>query len=289
MKTVKQLLSDANSSSNKISKLEKQKEIQDEKISKSSQSLHSQQYDETHKVEDKYRALQKILDNKKEKDDDLHKKQVDDLDIARNNLRKTIYFLRAVKKEKTFDAGKIINSQHYGLSPKVSRLYAYKDDFLNLSYIMFDVNRPKNKVALYIIGECKLGSYGYREFETNVLELDYTYGCDLREHRNANFIREVKFFPDDKLAKEYATKNPIEKILKNFLVKYELVKNQCIEINKNYTLADFEEFRLGLAKKYFDSTSHHLGYFAEHLNIKKTVWSKLTIIEKRKVMENLGN
>ena len=289
MKTAKQLLSDANSSENKITKLRKQKEIQEEKISKSSQSLQSHQYDEVHKVEDKYRAIKKLLEDKKEKDDELFKKEFDDLDISRNNLRKTIYFLRAVKKEKTFDAGKITNSEHYGLSPKVSRLYAYKDEFLYLSYIMFNVNRPKNKVALCIIGHSKLGGYGYGDYEKSILELDYTYGCDLRDHRGANIIREVKFFPDDKLAKEYATKNPIEKVLKNFLSKYEAVKKQCIEINKNYSLADFEEYRLGLAKKYFDGTSHHLRYFAEHLNIKKTVWSKLTITEKRKVMENLGN
>lgn len=289
MKTTKQLLSDANSSSNKISKLEKQKEIQEEKISKSSQSLQSQQYDETHKVEKKYRALQKILDNKKEKDETQFEKEFDDLDLARNNLRKTIYFLRAVKKEKLFDAGKITNSERYGLSPKVDRLYAYKDEFLSLSYIMYDVNRPKNKVALCIIGYCKIGGYGFREFTNDILELDYTYGCDLRDQAGANFIHEVKFLPDQESAKEYARKNPIEKILKNFLSKYEVVKKECIEINKNYSLADFEEYRLGLAKKYFDSTSHHLKYFAEHHNIKKTVWEKLTITEKRKVMEIMGN
>jgi len=160
---------------------------------------------------------------------------------------------------------------------------------LNLSYIMYEVNRPKNKVALCIIGECELGGYGYGDYETKVLKLDYTYGCHLREHRGANFIREVKFFPNDVQAKEYAQKNPIEKVLKNFLSKYESVKNECIEINKNYSLDDFEEYRLQLAKKYFDSTSHHLGYFAEHHNIKKTVWSKLTITEKRKVMEVIGD
>jgi len=289
MKTAKQLLTDANSSENKITKLRKQKEIQEEKISKSSQSLQSHQYDEVHKVEDKYRALQKILEDKKEKDDELFKKEFDDLDISRNNLRKTIYFLRAVKKEKTFDAGKITNSEHYGLSPRVSRLYAYKDEFLYLSYIMFNVNRPKNKVALCIIGHSKLGGYGYGDYEKSILELDYTYGTHLRDQAGANFIHEVKFLPDDVSAKEYAQKNPIEKVLKNFLSKFELVKKECIEINKNYCLEDFEEYRLGLAKKYFDGTSHHLKYFAEHHNIKKTVWSKLTITEKRKVMEVIGN
>jgi len=289
MKTANQLLSDAHTSENKISKLDKQKEIHDEKISKSTQSLHSHQYDETHKIEEKYRTLQKILDDKKEKDDTQFKKEFDDLDIARNNLRKTIYFLRAVKKEKTFDAGKITNSAHYGLSTKVSRLYAYSDEFLYLSYIMFDVNRPKNKVALCIIGHCKLGGYGYGDYEKSVLELDYTYGCHLRDQAGANFIHEVKFLPDQESAKKYAQQNPIKKILKNFLLKYESVKKQCVEINKNYSLADFEEYRLEKAKKYFDSTSHHLGYFAEHHNIKKTVWEKLTLTEKRKVMEIMGN
>lgn len=289
MKTTKQLLSDANSSSNKISKIEKQKEIQEEKISKSSQLLHSQQYDETHKVEDKYRALQKILDNKKEKDEAQFKKEFDDLDLARNNLRKTIYFLRADKDKKIFDAGKITNSEHYGLSPKVNRLYAYKDEFLSLSYIMYNVNRPKNKVALCIIGYCKIGGRGYGEFEKDVLEVDYIYGSHLEDQAGANFIHEVKFLPDQESAKEYARKNPIKKVVKNFLSKYELVKKECLEISKNYSLADFEEYRLGLAKKYFDSHNHNLSFFAEHHNIKKTVWEKLTITEKIKVMEIMGN
>ena len=289
MKTAKQLLFDAKSSSNKISKLDKQKEIQDKKISKSKQSLYSHQLDETHKVEEKYRDLKKILDDKKEKEDDLHKNQVEKLNVARTNLRKTIYFLRAFKNEKIFDAGKITNSENYGLSAKVSRLSAYTDEFLSLSYVKYFVNRPKNKVALCIIGYCKLGSYGNGDFETKILELDYTYGCHLRDHAGANFLREVKFFPDEESAKKYAIQNPIKKVLKKFLAKYELVKNECIEINKNYSLEDFEQYRLEKAKKYFNAHNHNLKFFAQHYNIKKTVWEKLTISEKRRVMERMGN
>ncbi len=290
MKTVKQLLTNANLSENKISKLEKQKEIQDKKISKVNQVIYSNQLNEVRKVEKKYQTQRRKLDDQKEKDDELHNKQVEELKIAKTNLRKTIYFLRAAKKEKSFDAGKIINSEHYGLSPKVSRLYAYFDEFLYLSYIMYDVNRPKNKIALCIIGHCKLGGRGYGEFEKDILELDYTYGgASLRSDAGANFIHEVKFLPDRESAKKYAEKNQIEKVLKNFLAKYESVKNECIEINKNYTLADFEKYRLEKAKKYFNSHNHNLKYFAEHYNIKKTVWEKLTITEKRKVMEMMGN
>jgi len=94
MKTAKQLLSDANSSENKITKLRKQKEIQEEKISKAGQLIRSNQYDEVRKIEEKYRAQQKKINEQKEKEDELFKKEFDGLVGPRTNLRKTIYFLR---------------------------------------------------------------------------------------------------------------------------------------------------------------------------------------------------
>lgn len=285
MKTAIQLISNANSSKNKIKVLRNKKDKSEEKLDGIIYQIRSEEREEIQKIDKIYTSKRQKVEDQKEKEDKVHDEKVDELYHSITNLEKTIYFLRAAKKENRFDAGKITNYEHYGLSKQVSRLSSYSDDYMKLSYVMFDVNRPKNKVALWILGDSKLGSYGYNEFGTKILELDYSYGCGLREQGGANLIHEVKYFPERETAKKYAIDNPIEKVLKNFLKKYELVKQECIKTNKNYDIADFEKYRMEKAKKYFESHTPHLKYFEEHYGIKETKWSKLTITEKRKVME----
>ena len=81
--------------------------------------------------------------------------------------------------------------------------------------------------------------------------------------------------------------NPITKVLKKFLAEYQLVKQECIETTKNYKIEDFEAYRLEKARKYFEHNSRVLSHYAERHGIKKDSWEKLTMPEKRKIMEDL--
>lgn len=152
---------------------------------------------------------------------------------------------------------------------------------------MYETDRPKNKFALCILGCCKLGSHDSSDLSGRILDLPYAYGCHLQKDGNANIVHMVKHLPTQEAAKQYALNNPITKVLKKFLAQYKLVKQECIEASKNYQIKDFEAYRLEKARKYFENNSRVLSHYAERQGIKKDSWQKLTMPEKRKIMEDL--
>jgi hypothetical protein len=286
MKSIQKLLADAKLASSKISKLESQKDRINKKHDAEKQKNYFAESDEKSVIEKKYAVQRSKIEDENESTNNTYNNSIDGLDVLVTDVKKTIYFLKTVKKDSPFDAGKIIGYGTYRNEPsKVSRLYAYKDDddLLYLSYILYEVNRPKNKFALAIVGHSKIGSRDSSSMVTKILELPYTYGAHLRDDANANILVDVKYLPTFGGAKNYAQNNPIEKVLKKFLSQFEVAKKECLETVKNYDLKDFEEYRIQEAAKYFEHNSRNLEYYAKKHNIKKDSWKKLTKSEKIKI------
>jgi len=287
MKSSLQLLADANSASNKISKLKGQKDKVNEKHDKVKQKIWSDENDEKNQLDKKYRTQRTKADDENEKTVKDFDNSIDSLYNSVSDVEKIIYFLRSVNNENTFDASEIKAYQKYGQKGDVSRLYAHNEEFLQLSYVMYETDRPKNKFALCIIGQSNFGSHDSSDLEGRILDLPYSYGCHLQKDGNANIMKLVKHLPTKEDVKEYAKNNPIEKVLKNFLAKFETVKKEALESKKNYDLKDFEEYRLEKTRKYFENNSRLVEYYAERFGIKKDSWVKMNLTEKRKIMENL--
>jgi hypothetical protein len=287
MKSVQKLLADAKSASNKISKLESQKDRINKKHDAEKQKMYFAVSDEKSVIEKKYITQRSKIEDENESTNN----SIDGLDVLVTDVKKTIYFLKTVKKDSPFDAGKIIGYGTYGNEPsKVNRLYAYKDDddLLYLSYILYEVNRPKNKFALAIVGHSKIGSRDSSSMETKILELPYTYGAHLRDDAHANILVDIKYLPTFEGAKNYAQNNPIEKVLKKFLSQFEVTKKECLETVKNYDLKDFEEYRIQEKGKYFEHNLRSFEYYAEKYGIKKDSWKKLTKSEKIKFLGDVA-
>lgn len=285
MESALQLLADAKSASNKISKLRSQKDKVNEKHDKIKQKIWSDENDEKNQLEKKYNNQRSKADDENEKTVKDFDNSIDTLYNSVSNVEKTIYFLRKVTKENTFDASQIKGYQRYGQKGDVSRLYAHNEEFLKLSYVTYETDRPKNKFALCIVGQSNFGSHDSSDLEGRILDLPYTYGCHLQKDGNANIMRLVKHLPTKEDVKEYAKNNPIEKVLKNFLVKFEAVKKEALEIKENYDLKDFEEYRLEKTRKYFENNSRLIEHYAERCGIKKDSWQKMNLTEKRKIMD----
>ena len=288
MKTSQKLLADAKSASNKISKLESQKDKINKKHDTEKNKIYFAESDEKSVIEKKYTAQRSKLEDENELTNNTYNNSIEGLHVLVTDVKKTVYFLKAAKKENPFDAGLLKNYERYNQKSQVSRLYAQNDEFLKLSYVVYDANRPKNKIALCIVGHSMIGSHDSSNLEGKILDLPYSYGCHLRDDGHANIIHMVKHVPTIEDAKKYAKNNPIEKVLKTFLKKYEIVKQECIETNKNYDLKDFEEYRLDETKKYFENNSRLLSHYTERLGIKKDVWEKLTMKEKRIILEDMA-
>jgi len=111
--------------------------------------------------------------------------------------------------------------------------YLYSDDFLNIRLLIAENDKPKNKYRLCGYGKCL--------FHDELLKLPYGCGMNLLDYQSRCNIQVVinDFDSIDKL-KSWLSKNR-DKILQEFLVEYQGVKAEYLEVMANYRLKDFQE------------------------------------------------
>jgi len=114
----------------------------------------------------------------------------------------------------------------------------YQDEYLDVRLYAVENRRPKNRYTLVAIGRCTFRGSGYDDRRGDILELPYTYGCDVNCHGSrANIIQEFIHLPTIDDIKKFAEKR--NSLMKAFLAKYQEVKREYLEILRTYRLEEF--------------------------------------------------
>jgi len=81
----------------------------------------------------------------------------------------------------------------------------YQDEYLDVRLYAVENRRPKNRYTLVAIGRCTFRGSGYDDRRGDILELPYTYGCDVNCHGSrANIIQEFIHLPTIDDIKKFA-------------------------------------------------------------------------------------
>lgn len=257
---------------------EKLEEEQKEKISQISQrycdtirELEKQQYLETGKLQDQ-------IDTAKEKTDSA----ISELSKIKATLDRVIYFLK--QQQKKFDCTPLDEITNH--SKHLELIEKYQDKCMSIHMYIAENRRPKNKYSIIIVGKSKLGSSNR---DDSILVLPHSYGVDLH-CQNADILSDVKHFTSVDGAKKYHKTHGIQKVLKEFLEKYNDVKSEYEQTCKKYSLDDFATTLHEKFVAYWKYTSHHnREIVAKELNLGTENLEEMTLKQIQLLMQKEAN
>jgi len=226
-------------------------------------------YRETiHELERQQRIETEKLEEKIESASKENSQKIDELSKAESTLNRTIYFLKQQKEKldcKALDEISNYREKHLEV------IETYQDDCMSLRLYIAENDRPKNRYSIIVAGQSKLGG-------DDILKLPYSYGTSLNTYgRGISILSEIRHFTTIEDAKNYHEKYNLQKLLKEFLTRYNDVKTEYEQTCKKYSLDDFAELLHQRFVTYWERTSsNNKEIVTKELGLKTTDIKKMS-------------
>ena len=184
-------------------------------------------------LEDEERKAENKLKQDKEEREDVARFQVDALEGVVVLVDRILYFLK-LKPDITWKE-EVLKAYE---EKELVRLGAlYQDEFLDMRLYVVENARPKNRYTLVVKGRCAFGApLGWEP--SSILELPRGY-VRMQDYGAGDNVESIlAHLPSIDDAEKYVAKHSKE-LMRNFLEKYQAVKQEYLEAIKNYKLEDF--------------------------------------------------
>lgn len=210
--------------------LDKFRKVKEDEI----QKAWSKNNDELRDLERKHNTIIEKIKDQKESGEDEIKEAQRQLYEHIESVNKIIYLLK-VQQEIMHETNPFVDT-----TQNSELLESFDDGMMKMILSVHEINRPKNKYELYVLGYSRVGrSDGYLEGRT--LKLPYAYGLSIGNRSHYNLAHIVKHFTTLEEVKAYHGKNSLQKIMKEFFTRYNAMKIEYQQTITQYKMSDFQD------------------------------------------------
>ncbi len=182
-------------------------------------------------LEDERDRLMQVFTDVFEKERDKKQKEIDDLYVVVNQVKRIIDFLQVDKTRDLAINDDGVKARRDGA--KVNLGYIFDDDFLKIKLFIAENDKPKNKYTLLAIGRCL--------FADHLLKLRREYGSPIHTGFGLNLEVVLREAPSVEELITWQARSVAGKVFSELKGDYEKIKAEYLDVIENYTPHDFKE------------------------------------------------